>query len=55
MGTIAHSARVDIMGPPGIKPMDNMTAIMGQTYQLYCPYTGYPIDEVYFTKGKPVK
>uniref|UniRef100_T1KP14 Uncharacterized protein n=1 Tax=Tetranychus urticae TaxID=32264 RepID=T1KP14_TETUR len=51
VSSVSHLSRIDIIGPPGIKPMDNMTAIMGQTYQLYCPYTGYPVDEVYFTKN----
>ncbi|XP_074599445.1 cell adhesion molecule Dscam1-like isoform X2 [Brevipalpus obovatus] len=50
VGTISHQARIDIIGNPGIKPMENITAIMGDTFSLYCPYIGYPVDEVYFMK-----
>jgi down syndrome cell adhesion molecule-like protein CG42256 len=53
-GTVSHKSRVNIIGPPGIKYIENMTAIQGDTFTLDCPYYGYPIDEVYFTKGKVI-
>ncbi|OTF82474.1 cell adhesion molecule-like protein [Euroglyphus maynei] len=40
------------MGSPFIKPFSNQTAVLGRPYTINCTYGGYPLEEVYFVKGK---
>ena len=40
------------MGSLYIKPIGNITAIVGHSVTINCSFAGYPIDEVYFLKGK---
>lgn len=32
--------------------MNNQTAVLGRPYTINCTYGGYPLEEVYFVKGK---
>ena len=52
MGSVSHRARINIMGSLYIKPIGNITAIVGHSVTINCSFAGYPIDEVYFLKGK---
>mgnify|MGYP002718405944 CR=1 FL=1 len=40
------------MGSPFIKPLSNQTAVLGKPYTINCTYGGYPLEEVYFVKGR---
>lgn len=51
-GSISKSARVNVLGPPFIRPMSNLTALSGQTVHIYCPYAGHPIQGIHWIKGK---
>ena len=51
-GIISKSARVNVLGPPMIRPMANLTALSGQTLHIYCPYAGHPIQGIHWIKGK---
>ncbi|RWS27918.1 Down syndrome cell adhesion molecule-like protein Dscam2, partial [Leptotrombidium deliense] len=51
-GVVSHKARVHLIGVPAVNPTTNVTAIVGQPFEMYCPYSGYPIDEIVFFKGK---
>ncbi len=52
VGSVSHKARINIMGSLYIKPIGNITAIVGHSVTLNCSFAGYPIDEVFFLKGK---
>ncbi|CAG2164692.1 unnamed protein product [Oppiella nova] len=50
-GTVAHRARINIMGSLYIKPIGNVSALVGHSVTINCSYSGYPIEEVFFLKG----
>ncbi|XP_023231571.1 Down syndrome cell adhesion molecule-like protein Dscam2, partial [Centruroides sculpturatus] len=50
VGTVSHSARIEVFGPPFIRPLKNVTAVAGQIVKLRCSVSGYPIDLVYVEK-----
>ncbi|CAN7939378.1 unnamed protein product, partial [Ixodes hexagonus] len=47
VGSARHEARVDVMGPPFIRPLGNVTVVAGSPLRLNCPVAGYPIDSVH--------
>ncbi|GFQ89266.1 down syndrome cell adhesion molecule homolog [Trichonephila clavata] len=51
VGTVSHSARIDVFGPPFIRPMGNLTVVAGTTVTIRCPVSGYPIDRTYVEKS----
>ncbi|CAN8031306.1 unnamed protein product [Ixodes persulcatus] len=55
VGSVRHEARVDVMGPPFIRPLRNLTVVAGSPLNLSCPVAGYPIDTVHVERdGKPL-
>lgn len=50
-GFINKSARVNVLGPPVIRSMANVTALSGQSLYLLCPYAGHPIQGIHWIKG----
>ncbi|GIX67358.1 down syndrome cell adhesion molecule-like protein Dscam2 [Caerostris extrusa] len=49
---INHSRRLNVFGPPFIRPMRNLTALDGQIIVVHCPVSGYPISKVYWERGR---
>ncbi|KAA0202262.1 hypothetical protein HAZT_HAZT006062 [Hyalella azteca] len=49
-GADAHSARLNIYGPPTVRPMGPFTAIAGQDFSVWCPVGGHPITRISWTK-----
>ncbi|CAN7939758.1 unnamed protein product, partial [Ixodes hexagonus] len=52
VGSARHEARVDVMGPPFIRPLGNVTVVAGSPLRLDCPVAGYPIDSVHVERGE---
>lgn len=52
LSTIRHSGRLNVYGPPIIRSIENATAVAGETFTIMCPVSGYPIDHIYWEKGK---
>lgn len=52
LGSSMHAARINIYGPPFVKPFTNISAISGQNLTLDCPYGGYPIESITWQKSK---
>ncbi|CAH0728325.1 unnamed protein product, partial [Brenthis ino] len=50
-GSIAHSARLNVYGPPYIRSMNPVKAVAGSDVSIWCPYYGYPIDSVKWEGG----
>ncbi|XP_050724052.1 cell adhesion molecule Dscam2-like [Eriocheir sinensis] len=54
-GEAAHSARLNVYGPPQVRPMGQQTAVAGRTFVVACPASGHPIHTITWTKdGSPL-
>uniref|UniRef100_T1JAL9 Down syndrome cell adhesion molecule-like protein Dscam2 n=1 Tax=Strigamia maritima TaxID=126957 RepID=T1JAL9_STRMM len=49
-GKVEHSARLNVHGPPAIRPIRKISALAGGDSMIRCPYYGYPIDSVWWEK-----
>ena len=47
-----HSARLNIYGPPIVRPMGDYAAVAGETTVIKCPVAGFPISSIVWEKGK---
>ncbi|XP_060516116.1 cell adhesion molecule Dscam2 [Cylas formicarius] len=46
LGSVEHSARINVYGPPFIRSVGPAKAVAGTDAVLHCPYAGYPIKSV---------
>ncbi|XP_064480699.1 cell adhesion molecule Dscam2-like isoform X2 [Ornithodoros turicata] len=51
IATVTHSARLDVHGPPFVRPLRNVTVVSATELRLRCPYGGHPVDAVTWHKG----
>uniref|UniRef100_A0ABD2XLN9 Down syndrome cell adhesion molecule-like protein Dscam2 n=1 Tax=Trichogramma kaykai TaxID=54128 RepID=A0ABD2XLN9_9HYME len=51
---IHHGARLNIYGPPHIRPMGNYAAVAGETTVIKCPVAGFPIASITWEKDGQV-
>ncbi|KAL1414493.1 hypothetical protein MTO96_000895 [Rhipicephalus appendiculatus] len=51
LGTVWHEDRIDVRGPPRVRPMANLTVTSGTTLVYHCPYTGHPAPKVTWSRG----
>ncbi|XP_023317526.1 Down syndrome cell adhesion molecule-like protein Dscam2 [Trichogramma pretiosum] len=51
---IHHGARLNIYGPPHIRPMGNYAAVAGETTVIKCPVAGFPISSITWEKDGQV-
>ncbi|XP_071517586.1 cell adhesion molecule Dscam2-like isoform X2 [Panulirus ornatus] len=49
-GRVVHSARLNVYGPPHVRPMGQVSAVAGQTFTVSCPASGYPIHRITWKK-----
>ncbi|GBO10575.1 Down syndrome cell adhesion molecule-like protein Dscam2 [Araneus ventricosus] len=52
ISTVAHSARLNVYGPPFVKPMRNISVLAGGTLVIRCPVSGYPVEKIVWEKGE---
>ncbi|GIY01318.1 down syndrome cell adhesion molecule-like protein Dscam2 [Caerostris darwini] len=52
IATVGHSARLNVYGPPFVKPMRNISVLAGNTLIMRCPVSGYPIEKIVWEKGE---
>ncbi|CAL1268402.1 unnamed protein product [Larinioides sclopetarius] len=52
ISTVSHSARLNVFGPPFVKPMRNISVLAGGTLFIRCPVSGYPIEKILWEKGE---
>ncbi|KAH7969607.1 hypothetical protein HPB52_020247 [Rhipicephalus sanguineus] len=52
VGRVSHTARLNVLGKPLIRPMANVTALAGRTMQLHCAVAGHPIKSIVWQKGE---
>ncbi|KAG7154055.1 Down syndrome cell adhesion molecule-like protein 2-like 8, partial [Homarus americanus] len=46
VGSVAHSARLNVYGPPFVRAMPNVTAVAGEDVRLWCPAGGFPTPTI---------
>lgn len=51
IANVGHSSRINIYGPPFVKPMRNISVLAGHMLVLKCPVSGYPIEKITWEKG----
>ncbi|CAN7984984.1 unnamed protein product, partial [Ixodes hexagonus] len=51
LGSAWHDDRIDVRGPPRVRPMGNLTVTSGTTLVYHCPFTGHPAPKVTWTRG----
>ncbi|XP_074593224.1 cell adhesion molecule Dscam1-like [Brevipalpus obovatus] len=49
-GDRVYRARINVIGPPYIRSMANITALSNQNIHIPCPYSGYPIKSITWIK-----
>ncbi|GFV04280.1 down syndrome cell adhesion molecule-like protein Dscam2 [Trichonephila clavipes] len=50
VGSVLHSARVNVFGPPTIRSMPNITALAGEVTVLPCPAGGHPLSSITWSR-----
>lgn len=51
VGSVSHSARLNIFGPPYVRAISPIKAIAGEDLIVHCPFSGYPIDHIRWEKA----
>lgn len=51
LASVVFQEQVFVSGSPYVKPMQNVTILVGQNVAVHCPVTGYPLDRIYWKKG----
>ncbi|XP_015905678.1 cell adhesion molecule Dscam1 isoform X1 [Parasteatoda tepidariorum] len=49
-GSIQHSKRLNVFGPLFIRPLSNLTALAESRFAVYCPFGGFPFDNIVWKK-----
>ncbi|XP_037507198.2 Down syndrome cell adhesion molecule-like protein Dscam2, partial [Rhipicephalus sanguineus] len=50
VGRVSHTARLNVLGRPLVRPMANVTALAGRTMRLHCAVAGHPIQSIVWQK-----
>ena len=50
-GDVSHSARLNVYGPPQVRPMGDMSAVAGEFFIVTCPIGGHPVHKIVWKKG----
>ncbi|UYV61781.1 hypothetical protein LAZ67_1006509 [Cordylochernes scorpioides] len=50
-GSVAHSSRLHVAGPPLVRPIGNITVLHGRDLRITCPVAGYPIAAILWEKA----
>ncbi|XP_022248097.1 Down syndrome cell adhesion molecule-like protein Dscam2, partial [Limulus polyphemus] len=51
VGSISYSSRVNILGPPVVRQMRNITVVAGEVLVMKCPVGGYPLEAVQWERA----
>ncbi|XP_042896900.1 cell adhesion molecule Dscam1 isoform X2 [Parasteatoda tepidariorum] len=49
-GRSVHSRRLNVFGSVFIRPLNNLTALAGGTFKVFCPFGGYPYNDIIWKK-----
>lgn len=51
VGSVSHSARLNIFGPPYVRAISPIKAVAGEDLIVLCPFSGYPIESIRWEKA----
>ncbi|XP_055923956.1 cell adhesion molecule Dscam2 isoform X1 [Eupeodes corollae] len=51
MGSVTHAARLNVFGPPYVRAIGPIKAVANDDIAIYCPFSGYPIEQIRWEKG----
>lgn len=51
IGEVWHMARLNIFGPPYVRAISPIRAVAGEDLVVFCPFSGYPIDNIRWERG----
>ncbi|OXA55481.1 Down syndrome cell adhesion molecule-like protein Dscam2, partial [Folsomia candida] len=51
MGIAFHTGRLNIYGPPFVRPVPPIKGVAGKNLQIQCPVSGYPIESISWERG----
>lgn len=51
MASIEHYARINVIGPPVVRPMRNLTVVASEPLIVRCPVGGYPLESITWERG----
>lgn len=51
VGSVSHSARLNIFGPPYVRAISPIKAIASEDLMVFCPFSGYPIENIRWEKA----
>ncbi|KAH8382248.1 hypothetical protein KR009_002562, partial [Drosophila setifemur] len=51
MGSVQHSARLNVYGPPYVRAISPIKAVAGEDIIVHCPFAGYPIEQIRWEKA----
>uniref|UniRef100_T1JIV1 Ig-like domain-containing protein n=1 Tax=Strigamia maritima TaxID=126957 RepID=T1JIV1_STRMM len=54
VGKTEHTARLNISGPPYIRPLSNVSVVAGRTAHIRCRVSGHPVESVFWKRGGSV-
>ncbi|KAK7082482.1 hypothetical protein SK128_000211 [Halocaridina rubra] len=49
-GKVSHLARLNVYGPPHVRPMGTVSAVAGEAFTVTCPASGYPLHKILWMK-----
>ncbi|XP_068223029.1 cell adhesion molecule Dscam1-like isoform X2 [Palaemon carinicauda] len=50
-GKVDHTGRLNVRGPPSIRPMRPVSVVAGRTARFNCIVAGFPIESIYWEKN----
>ena len=50
LGRDEASVRIDVFGPPYVRPMERKSLVAETDVWIHCPYSGFPISEIKWSK-----
>lgn len=48
---VEHRGRINVIGPPVVRSMRNVTVVAGETLIVRCPVAGYPLESIAWQRG----
>lgn len=52
VGAVEHAAKINVYGPPHVRPMEKQAIVAGGTLIVHCPVAGYPIESITWERGE---
>ncbi|XP_022236317.1 Down syndrome cell adhesion molecule-like protein Dscam2, partial [Limulus polyphemus] len=53
VGKVVHQGKLNVIGPPVVRKMPNMTVLSGHSFTVQCPAGGYPLTFITWEKVPP--